>query len=83
MVGICFMVKKFKFKLMKEIFEWIFLFKYIIVVVFEEEVILNELVENWFLCDCFIFFYFKGFLLDKVVVYVKFRNLFVINDLNM
>lgn len=60
MVGICSMAKKSKSKPMKEILERISLFKYITVVVFEEEVILNEPVENWPLCDCLISFHSKG-----------------------
>ncbi|XP_076405834.1 inositol hexakisphosphate and diphosphoinositol-pentakisphosphate kinase 2 isoform X34 [Peromyscus maniculatus bairdii] len=58
-VGICSMAKKSKSKPMKEILERISLFKYITVVVFEEEVILNEPVENWPLCDCLISFHSK------------------------
>ncbi|ERE82832.1 inositol hexakisphosphate and diphosphoinositol-pentakisphosphate kinase 2 isoform 1 [Cricetulus griseus] len=77
------MAKKSKSKPMKEILERISLFKYITVVVFEEEVILNEPVENWPLCDCLISFHSKGFPLDKAVAYAKLRNPFVINDLNM
>ncbi|XP_022360397.1 inositol hexakisphosphate and diphosphoinositol-pentakisphosphate kinase 2 isoform X14 [Lutra lutra] len=82
-VGICSMAKKSKSKPMKEILERISLFKYITVVVFEEDVILNEPVENWPLCDCLISFHSKGFPLDKAVAYAKLRNPFVINDLNM
>ncbi|XP_063521165.1 inositol hexakisphosphate and diphosphoinositol-pentakisphosphate kinase 2 isoform X9 [Pongo pygmaeus] len=82
-VGICSMAKKSKSKPMKEILERVSLFKYITVVVFEEEVILNEPVENWPLCDCLISFHSKGFPLDKAVAYAKLRNPFVINDLNM
>lgn len=82
-VGICSMAKKSKSKPMKEILERISLFKYITVVVFEEEIILNEPVENWPLCDCLISFHSKGFPLDKAVAYAKLRNPFVINDLNM
>ncbi|XP_033623370.1 inositol hexakisphosphate and diphosphoinositol-pentakisphosphate kinase 2 isoform X9 [Fukomys damarensis] len=82
-VGICSMAKKSKSKPMKEILERISLFKYITVVVFEEEVILNEPVENWPLCDCLISFHSKGFPLDKAVAYARLRNPFVINDLNM
>ncbi|XP_054980020.1 inositol hexakisphosphate and diphosphoinositol-pentakisphosphate kinase 2 isoform X11 [Sorex araneus] len=82
-VGICSMAKKSKSKPMKEILERISLFKYITVVVFEEEVILNEPVENWPLCDCLISFHSKGFPLDKAVAYAKLRNPFVINDLDM
>uniref|UniRef100_A0A2K5K6B2 Inositol hexakisphosphate and diphosphoinositol-pentakisphosphate kinase n=1 Tax=Colobus angolensis palliatus TaxID=336983 RepID=A0A2K5K6B2_COLAP len=75
-VGICSMAKKSKSKPMKEILERISLFKYITVVVFEEEVILNEPVENWPLCDCLISFHSKGFPLDKAVAYAKLRNPF-------
>lgn len=59
-VGICAMAKKSKSKPMKEILERLCLFKYITVVTFEEEVILNEPVENWPLCDCLISFHSKG-----------------------
>ncbi|XP_059948917.1 inositol hexakisphosphate and diphosphoinositol-pentakisphosphate kinase 2-like [Mesoplodon densirostris] len=83
MVGICSMAKKSKSKPTKEILERVSLFKYITVVVFEEDVILNEPVENWPLCDCLISFHSKGFPLDKAVAYAKLRNPFVINDLNM
>ncbi|XP_038940814.1 inositol hexakisphosphate and diphosphoinositol-pentakisphosphate kinase 2 isoform X7 [Rattus norvegicus] len=82
-VGICSMAKKSKSKPMKEILERISLFKYITVVVFEEDVILNEPVGDWPLCDCLISFHSKGFPLDKAVAYAKLRNPFVINDLNM
>ncbi|XP_067289249.1 inositol hexakisphosphate and diphosphoinositol-pentakisphosphate kinase 2 isoform X4 [Pseudorasbora parva] len=82
-VGICAMSKKSKSKPMKEILERLCLFKYITVVTFEEEVILNEPVEKWPLCDCLISFHSKGFPLDKAVAYEKLRNPFVINDLDL
>ncbi|XP_026996818.2 inositol hexakisphosphate and diphosphoinositol-pentakisphosphate kinase 2 isoform X1 [Tachysurus fulvidraco] len=82
-VGISAMAKKSKSKPMKEILERLCLFKYITVVTFEEEVILNEPVENWPLCDCLISFHSKGFPLDKAVAYEKLRNPFVINDLDL
>lgn len=53
------MAKKSKSKPMKEILEADLIFKYITVVVFEEDVILNEPVENWPLCDCLISFILK------------------------
>ncbi|KAM6473175.1 inositol hexakisphosphate and diphosphoinositol-pentakisphosphate kinase 2 isoform 4-T10 [Liasis olivaceus] len=83
MVGICSMAKKSKSKPMNEILERLSMFKYITVVIFEEDIILNEPVENWPLCDCLISFHSKGFPLDKAVAYSKLRNPFVINDLNM
>nr|XP_023652178.1 inositol hexakisphosphate and diphosphoinositol-pentakisphosphate kinase 2 isoform X5 [Paramormyrops kingsleyae] len=82
-VGICAMSKKSKSKPMKEILERLCLFKYITVVIFEEDVILNEPVENWPLCDCLISFHSKGFPLDKAVAYENLRNPFVINDLDL
>lgn len=57
--GPCAMAKKSKSKPMKEILEQTLL-KYITVIVFEEDVILNEPVENWPLCDCLISFHSKG-----------------------
>ncbi|MGH0173848.1 UNVERIFIED_CONTAM: hypothetical protein FKN15_074105 [Acipenser sinensis] len=77
------MAKKSKSKPMKEILERLCLFKYITVVIFEEDVILNEPVENWPHCDCLTSFHSKGFPLDKAVAYSKLRNPFVINDLDL
>uniref|UniRef100_A0A4W3JYD4 Inositol hexakisphosphate and diphosphoinositol-pentakisphosphate kinase n=1 Tax=Callorhinchus milii TaxID=7868 RepID=A0A4W3JYD4_CALMI len=82
-VGICAMAKKSKSKPMSEILSRLCLFKYITTVLFEEDVILNEPVEKWPLCDCLISFHSKGFPLDKAVAYGKLRKPFVINDLNM
>ncbi|XP_041089189.1 inositol hexakisphosphate and diphosphoinositol-pentakisphosphate kinase 2 [Polyodon spathula] len=82
-IGICAMAKKSKSKPMKEILERLCLFKYITVVIFEEDVILNEPVENWPHCDCLTSFHSKGFPLDKAVAYSKLRNPFVINDLDL
>uniref|UniRef100_A0A8C1YR93 Inositol hexakisphosphate and diphosphoinositol-pentakisphosphate kinase n=1 Tax=Cyprinus carpio TaxID=7962 RepID=A0A8C1YR93_CYPCA len=82
-VGICSMMKKSKSKPMTEILERLCKFEYITVVIFPEEVILNEPVEKWPLCDCLISFHSKGFALDKAVSYAKLRNPLLINDLNM
>uniref|UniRef100_A0A673G1J8 Inositol hexakisphosphate and diphosphoinositol-pentakisphosphate kinase n=1 Tax=Sinocyclocheilus rhinocerous TaxID=307959 RepID=A0A673G1J8_9TELE len=83
MVGICSMMKKSKSKPMTEILERLCKFEYITVDIFPEEVILNEPVEKWPLCDCLISFHSKGFPLDKAVSYAKLRNPLLINDLNM
>ncbi|XP_038562102.1 inositol hexakisphosphate and diphosphoinositol-pentakisphosphate kinase 2 isoform X5 [Micropterus salmoides] len=82
-VGICAMMKKSKSKPMTEILERLCKFDYINVVIFPEEVILEEPVEKWPLCDCLISFHSKGFPLDKAVEYAKLRNPLLINDLNM
>uniref|UniRef100_A0AAY5EFA6 Inositol hexakisphosphate and diphosphoinositol-pentakisphosphate kinase n=1 Tax=Electrophorus electricus TaxID=8005 RepID=A0AAY5EFA6_ELEEL len=83
MVGICCMMKKSKSKPMTQILERLCKFEYITVVIFPEDVILNEPVEKWPLCDCLISFHSKGFPLDKAVSYAKLRNPLLINDLNM
>ncbi|XP_060742039.1 inositol hexakisphosphate and diphosphoinositol-pentakisphosphate kinase 1 isoform X4 [Tachysurus vachellii] len=82
-VGICSMMKKSNSKPMTQIMERLCKFEYITVVIFPEDVILNEPVENWPLCDCLVSFHSKGFPLDKAVSYAKLRNPLLINDLNM
>uniref|UniRef100_A0A672M2A3 Inositol hexakisphosphate and diphosphoinositol-pentakisphosphate kinase n=1 Tax=Sinocyclocheilus grahami TaxID=75366 RepID=A0A672M2A3_SINGR len=59
-VGICCMMKKSKSKPMTQILERLCKFEYITVVIFPEDVILNEPVERWPLCDCLISFHSKG-----------------------
>lgn len=54
------MAKKSQSKPMNEILERLSMFKYITVVIFKEDVILNESVEDWPLCDCLISFHSKG-----------------------
>ncbi|XP_059191034.1 inositol hexakisphosphate and diphosphoinositol-pentakisphosphate kinase 1 [Centropristis striata] len=82
-VGICAMMKKSKSKPMTQILERLCKFDYINVVIFPEEVIQEEPVDKWPLCDCLISFHSKGFPLDKAVEYAKLRNPLLINDLNM
>uniref|UniRef100_A0A665VUD2 Inositol hexakisphosphate and diphosphoinositol-pentakisphosphate kinase n=1 Tax=Echeneis naucrates TaxID=173247 RepID=A0A665VUD2_ECHNA len=77
------MMKKSKSKPMTQILERLCRFEYITVVIFPEDVILNEPVDKWPLCDCLISFHSKGFPLDKAVSYAKVRNPLLINDLNM
>ncbi|CAB1339119.1 unnamed protein product [Coregonus sp. 'balchen'] len=81
-VGICSMMKKSKSKPMTQILERLCRFEYITVVIFPEDVILNEPVDKWPLCDCLVSFHSKGFPLDKAVSYAKLRNPLLINDLN-
>uniref|UniRef100_A0A4W5RLW3 Inositol hexakisphosphate and diphosphoinositol-pentakisphosphate kinase n=1 Tax=Hucho hucho TaxID=62062 RepID=A0A4W5RLW3_9TELE len=81
-VGICSMMKKSKSKPMTQILERLCRFEYITVVIFPEDVILNEPVDKWPLCDCLVSFHSKGFPLDKAVSYAELRNPLLINDLN-
>uniref|UniRef100_A0A224Z102 Inositol hexakisphosphate and diphosphoinositol-pentakisphosphate kinase n=1 Tax=Rhipicephalus zambeziensis TaxID=60191 RepID=A0A224Z102_9ACAR len=83
LVGICAMAKKSQSKPMKEILTRLEEFEYIKTVVFPEEVILNEPVEEWPLCDCLVSFHSKGFPLNKAIEYAELRNPFIVNDLFM
>ncbi|XP_077483128.1 inositol hexakisphosphate and diphosphoinositol-pentakisphosphate kinase isoform X2 [Amblyomma americanum] len=83
LVGICAMAKKSQSKPMKEILTRLEEFEYIKTVVFPEEVILNEPVEDWPLCDCLVSFHSKGFPLNKAIEYAELRNPFIVNDLFM
>lgn len=89
-VGICAMMKKSKSKPMTEILERLCKFDYIDVVIFPEEVILEEPVENWPRCDCLISFHSKGKhhkLYFWKTFWVLFTNalklLFVLRSLNL
>lgn len=55
--------------------------EFIEVVIFSDEVILDDPVEEWPVCDCLVAFYSKGFPLDKAIQYVELRKPMVINDL--
>ncbi|XP_043280971.1 inositol hexakisphosphate and diphosphoinositol-pentakisphosphate kinase 2 isoform X8 [Venturia canescens] len=83
LVGVCAMAKKSQSKPMKEILTRLEEFEYIKVVVFPEEVILKEPVEDWPIVDCLISFHSKGFPLDKAIHYANLRNPFNINNLPM
>ncbi|KYN33569.1 Inositol hexakisphosphate and diphosphoinositol-pentakisphosphate kinase [Trachymyrmex septentrionalis] len=83
LVGICAMAKKSQSKPMKEILTRLEEFEYIKIIVFPEEVILKEPVENWPVVDCLISFHSKGFPLDKAINYANLRKPFIINHLPM
>ncbi|XP_018370343.1 PREDICTED: inositol hexakisphosphate and diphosphoinositol-pentakisphosphate kinase 2 isoform X12 [Trachymyrmex cornetzi] len=83
LVGICAMAKKSQSKPMKEILTRLEEFEYIKIVVFPEEVILKEPVEDWPVVDCLISFHSKGFPLDKAINYANLRKPFIINHLPM
>ena len=59
------MGKKSQSKPMKEILNRLEEFELIRTIVFPEEVILNEPVSKWPICDCLISFHSKGFPLAK------------------
>ncbi|XP_054730022.1 inositol hexakisphosphate and diphosphoinositol-pentakisphosphate kinase isoform X6 [Anastrepha obliqua] len=82
-VGICAMAKKTQSKPMKEILTRLQEFEFIKMLIFSEDVILKETVENWPLCDCLISFHSKGFPLEKAIQYAQLRKPYVLNNLHM
>lgn len=64
-VGVCSMAKKSQSKPMREILTRLEEFELIRTIVFPEEVILNDPVSKWPICDCLISFHSKGFPLAK------------------
>ncbi|XP_041781837.1 inositol hexakisphosphate and diphosphoinositol-pentakisphosphate kinase isoform X3 [Anopheles merus] len=82
-VAVCAMSKKSQSKPMKEILTRLQEFEYIRMVVIGEEIILNEPVDRWPLCDCLISFHSKGFPLEKAIQYAQLRQPYVINNLHM
>lgn len=51
-------------------------------VIFPEDVIMEEPVEKWPLCDCLISFHATDFPLSKAIEYERLRRPYVINDLH-
>ncbi|XP_058442878.1 inositol hexakisphosphate and diphosphoinositol-pentakisphosphate kinase isoform X4 [Malaya genurostris] len=82
-VAVCAMAKKSQSKPMKEILTRLQEFEFIRMIVFSEETILKEPVENWPICDCLISFHSKGFPLEKAIQYAQLRQPYVINNLHM
>ncbi len=80
-IGICAMAKKSRSKPMREILSRLEMFEHIEIIIFQEEVILNDPVEEWPICDCLVSFFSQGFPLEKAIEYAKLRKPLVINDL--
>lgn len=81
-LGLCAMDKKTRAKPMQEILSRFpkDLFE---VVIFGDEVIQNEPIENWPVVECLISFYSNHFPIQKAIEYVRLRNPYLINDLDM
>lgn len=80
-LGVCAMDKKARSKPMAEILSRLDedLFK---VVFFGDEVILNQPIEDWPICDVLIAFFSKGYPLHKAKAYVALRKPLILNDLD-
>ena len=82
-VGVCALSKKARSKQMTKIRQRLTDFGEFNVVIFGDDVILHEPVEQWPLCDCLISFFSEGFPLEKAEAYARLRRPFLINDLAM
>lgn len=53
------------------------------IILFTDQMILNEPISQWPNCDALISFYSQGFPLEKAIAYQKERGVFCVNDLVM
>lgn len=53
------------------------------IVIFGDECIFNSPIEAWPIVDCLITFFSTNFPIEKALSYIKLRNPFLINDLEM
>lgn len=72
------MMKKSKSKPMTQILERLCRFEYITVVIFPEDVILNEPVDKWPLCDCLISFHSKGTVPSSTETHMQKHNRLIV-----
>ena len=75
------MAKKSNSKPMKEILGRLDRFEHIKILIFKEEVILQQEVEDWPIVDVLISFFSSGFPLDKAIAYKDLRKPFLVNNL--
>ncbi|ABO94968.1 predicted protein [Ostreococcus lucimarinus CCE9901] len=81
-LGVCAMDKKSRSSAMREILTRIESFGEFEIVIFGDECVVNEPVENWPKVDALIAFYSNGFPLQKVERYVEMHKPFVVNEPN-
>jgi len=81
-LGVCAMDKKARSKPMAEILKRLDISTFDSVF-FGDDLILNEPVENWPVCDVLIAFYSNGYPLEKAERYVALRQPYLLNDLKM
>ncbi|CAA6659017.1 unnamed protein product [Spirodela intermedia] len=80
-IGVCVMEKKACSAPMKQILDRLQAFGEFEIICFGDQVILEEPVENWPICDCLIAFYSSGYPIQKAEEYAALRTPFLVNEL--
>ncbi|KAH8582745.1 histidine acid phosphatase [Cryptosporidium sp. chipmunk genotype I] len=80
-LGVCAMENKVESSPMKSILNRITTTGEFTIIVFMQDMILNEDISNWPKVDCLISFYSAGFPLNKAISYTKLKNPIILNDL--
>lgn len=80
-LGVCAMDVKARSRPMRNILDRLLRYGDFDVVLFGDQVITEECIEQWPLCDVLIAFFSRGFPLAKAIAYVNLRKPFCLNDL--
>ncbi|URE18198.1 acid phosphatase [Musa troglodytarum] len=80
-IGVCVMEKKATSAPMRRILERLEAFGEFEIIIFGDNVILEDPIQSWPICDCLIAFYSSGYPLQKVKTYVALRKPFLVNEL--
>ena len=82
-LGICAMEKKVNSNHMQNILNGLKQFEELEIVIFSEEIIFNEDIQDWPVVEAMIIFFSDGFPYNKGLKYVNLRKPFLINDFEM
>ncbi|XP_030469938.1 inositol hexakisphosphate and diphosphoinositol-pentakisphosphate kinase VIP2-like isoform X1 [Syzygium oleosum] len=80
-VGVCVMQKKVFSSPMRQILDRLQAFGEFEIIIFGDNVILEDPIESWPICDCLVAFYSNGYPLDKAEAYVALRMPYLVNEL--
>ena len=79
-LGICAMPKKTKSLAMKNILDNLEKFTEFKIIIFSEEIIFKQEIEDWPIVDALIIFFSDGFPFNKGLKYINLRKPFLVND---